>query len=339
MAMYGQGKTRGRVAMLGLNATINQACAAISLKQGVDRDFIFQQLRSQYGVIRRISNSGGQDNLSAGLIKTIRLNLPPLPEQEKIAEVLECWDEGIGRLEELIEQKRLRKKGLMQKLLTGTRRLTGFQRSEGGGQKSEWKEVRLGDVFNRVIKKNKAGCSNNLTISGPQGLINQEEYFKKRIASTDNAGYYLIKNGEFAYNKSYCNGYPLGAIKRLDRYDEGVVSTLYICFSLKKGAADSNFMTQYFENGELDHEIYRVAQEGARNHGLLNITATDFFNTKMIIPSTLAEQKAIAAVLETADAEIGFLVAELDALREQKKGLMQKLLTGEVRHPDFRHVA
>jgi len=274
-----------------------------------------------------IKTETAQPAISLRNLKTFSLAYPPLPEQEAIAEVLGCWDEGLESLDKLIDAKKLRKKGLMQKLLTGTRRLPGFTK--------DWKEVRLGDVFDRVTKKNKTGCNNNLTISGPLGLINQEEYFKKRIASTDNSGYYLIKNGEFAYNKSYCNGYPLGAIKRLDRYDEGVVSTLYICFALKDGEADSNFMAQYFENGELDHEIYRVAQEGARNHGLLNITATDYFNTKITIPPTLDEQKAIAAVLETADEEIRLLEAERDALTEQKKGLMQKLLTGEVRMPEF----
>ena len=252
---------------------------------------------------------------------------PALPEQEKIAEVLGCWDVGIERLEKLIEQKRLRKKGLMQKLLTGDKRLPGFD--------EEWKEVHLRENFDRISRKNKTGCTNNLTISGAYGLINQEEFFNKRVAAHDTSGYFLLKKGEFAYNKSYCNGYPLGAIKRLDRYDEGAVSTLYICFSLKKGAADSDFMAQYFENGELNHEIYRVAQEGARNHGLLNITPVDFFSTKLILPP-LDEQKAIAAVLRTADEEIELLEAGLDALREQKKGLMQKLLTGEVRCPEFR---
>jgi type I restriction enzyme S subunit len=263
-----------------------------------------------------------------------------LPEQEKISEVLGCWDEGLESLGKLIDAKKLRKKGLMQRLLTGQSRLPGFGaecpmsnvqcRTPKG-----WKEIQLGDITQRVTRKNKSGCTNNLTISGANGLINQEEFFNKRVAAHDTSGYFLLNRGEFAYNKSYCNGYPLGAIKRLDRYEEGAVSTLYICFAIKDGKVDSNFMTQYFENGELNHEIYRVAQEGARNHGLLNITPTDFFDTKLILP-TLDEQKAIAAVLETADEEIRLLEAERDALAEQKKGLMQKLLTGEVRMPQFR---
>jgi type I restriction enzyme S subunit len=255
--------------------------------------------------------------------RNILLPLPPLPEQRKIAEILSSWDKAIELLEQLITAKRKLKQGLMQQLLTGKKRFKEFE-------SSKWETYHFKEIFKRVTRKNTIGNSNILTISGNHGLINQRDFFNKRIAADKLDGYYLLKKGEFAYNKSYSNGYPLGAIKRLDRYEAGVLSTLYICFKISNPSVNSDFLAHYFEAGILNQQIYGIAQEGARNHGLLNISVTDFFEILLRLPS-LSEQQKIASILSTADTEISTLEKQLAAYKQQKRGLMQQLLTGKKR--------
>ena len=178
--------------------------------------------------------------------------------------------------------------------------------------------------FERVTRKNTVGNSNVLTISAQNGLVNQLEYYNQQYASENTSGYTLLKKGEFAYNKSYSDGYPWGAIKRLSRYEEGIVSPIYLCFAAKPGTC-SEFYEQYFEAGLLNREIYRIAQEGARNHGLLNIATDDFFHAQIIDPP-IEEQKRIAEILECCDKVIRLKRELIEEKKKQKKSLMQKLL-------------
>jgi len=256
-------------------------------------------------------------------IKSLRIPLPSLSEQKRISEVLSCWDDSIEKLNKLILAKQKHKKALMQKLLTGKKRFKEFE-------KTSWQKIKFSHIFKRVTRKNSEQNDNILTISAQHGLISQYDFYNKRVASANLSNYTLLKNGEFAYNKSYSTGYPMGAVKRLDMYEKGVVSSLYICFALSSNEVDSEFISQYFESGNFNHEIYKIAQEGARNHGLLNISVPDFFHTDLFLP-TLPEQKKIAAVLKNCDEEIDLLKEKLAKLKSQKKGLMQKLLTGEIR--------
>ena len=240
-----------------------------------------------------------------------------------IASILFTWDKGIEKLQQLIAAKLKLKKALMQQLLTGNKRFKEL--TEG------WQEVALGDIFSRITRKNSESNSNVLTISAQRGLINQEHYFNKQVASETLDNYFLLKSGEFAYNKSYSKGYPMGAIKRLKYYKAGVVTTLYICFGLKDSSKHSpEYMEQYFNAGFLNRGLKKIAQEGGRAHGLLNVAPSDFFNLKLSVPR-LEEQTRIASVLQAADKEIEILQQKLNALKQQKKGLMQKLLTGQVR--------
>jgi type I restriction enzyme, S subunit len=149
-------------------------------------------------------------------------------------------------------------------------------------------------------------------------LINQREIFNKRIASVDASNYYLIYKNEFAYNKSYSIGYDFGAIKRLERYEKGIVSSLYICFGLKNPNADGDFYKQYFDSNFLNQGISEIAQEGARNHGLLNIAVGDFLDLDIPLPP-LEEQIRIAEVLTTLDTELEGLRGQLERIKMQKK--------------------
>lgn len=332
LAMIGQGKTRGQVALLKFEATTNQNCAAIIFKNDQEPAFHFNFLLSQYENIRAMSNSAGQSNLSGALVKSIRVPVPPLPEQKKIAQILSTWDTAITITEQLLANSLQQKKALMQQLLTGPHPSKPRLLDKNGVRFSgDWKVSKLSKLFERVTTKNNGQSTNVVTISGQHGLIRQEDFFKKTVASETLDGYFLLKQGQFAYNKSYSNGYPMGAIKRLNRYPDGVVTTLYICFELSdSGRADSDFWEHYFESGLLNKGLSQIAHEGGRAHGLLNVKPSDFFSLKVPTPS-FEEQQKIAAVLSTADQEISALQQKLDALKQEKKALMQQLLTGKRR--------
>lgn len=305
---------------------INQALLNIKIDtKKINSDFFYQYFQwdnFQYRIIDNTQGGAMANLVSMEQFRKTIFPIPPLKEQAKIAEILSTWDSAIEKQEQLIEKKKEFKKGLMQRLLSGEVRFKEFN--------DKWKIVSLGSIFDRVTDKNNVGVTNVLTISAQNGLVNQEEYFNKSVSSKDLSGYYLLKKGDFAYNKSYSNGYPLGAIKRLNDYEEGVVSPLYICFRAKEKISTC-FYEQYFESGFLNKEIFKIAQEGARNHGLLNVSVTEFFKDIKIAKPSLEEQNKIAEVLIEADKEIELLQKELEVLKLQKKGLMQRLLTGEVR--------
>lgn len=167
-----------------------------------------------------------------------------------------------------------------------------------------YKKYNLYEFATRVTRKNKDNFSNlPLTISAQYGLVDQVSFFNKTVASKDMSGYYLLKNGEFAYNKSYSNDYPWGAIKRLDLYDMGCLSTLYICFKPNDNIVNSNYLAHYFESPKWHKQVADIAGEGARNHGLLNIAVNDFFNTKHAVP-TIENQIKIAKFLDLIEARI-----------------------------------
>lgn len=248
--------------------------------------------------------------------------LPPLEERKKIAEILTTQDKVIELKEKLLAEKQRQKKYLMQQLLTGRKRLPGFD--------GERKRVKLGSIAERIVQRNDEGNENILTISAQHGLISQSEFFKKEIASDDKSNYFLLHKDDFAYNKSYSTGYPLGATKRLNRYDKGIVSPLYICFRIVGSDALIGYVEQYFEAGLMNRKIQAFAQEGARNHGLLNIAVNDFFNMDVDLPS-IEEQLGIVAILEKSDQEIELLRQNIEQEKQKKKALMQLLLTGVIR--------
>jgi type I restriction enzyme S subunit len=181
------------------------------------------------------------------------------------------------------------------------------------------------------MRKNKDGNSNVLTISGEHGLVSQLAYFNKNVASDNLSTYTLLQGGEFAYNKSYSTGYPMGAIKYLIHGKSGVVSSLYMCFRIRDDVdADVNFFRHYFEAGVLDEELMGIAQEGARNHGLLNVSVADFFGLRLFVPE-VQEQRRISTVINAAESLERVIVAQIEHLRAERASLMQQLLTGRRR--------
>ncbi|MCH4296126.1 restriction endonuclease subunit S [Shewanella sp. 3B26] len=283
-------------------------------------------------VKQQFSKSGGGtniSNLSQQILSDIVVPLPPLPEQRKIAQILSTWDRAITATEKLVETSKQQKKALMQQLLTGKKRLLNPE--TGKAFEGAWDTVQLSELFSRLTEKNNGQSTNVVTISAQHGLIRQEEFFKKSVASETLDNYFILRKGQFAYNKSYSNGYPMGAIKRLNRYEDGVVTSLYICFEIKDEQATSScFMEQYFESGLLNKGLTQVAAEGGRAHGLLNVKPSDFMALAMKVPA-VSEQNQIAKVLTAADKEVATIERKLNQLKEEKKALMQQLLTGKRR--------
>ena len=195
------------------------------------------------------------------------------------------------------------------------------------GFSDAWEQRKLGELVDRVVRKNTNNESTlPLTISAQYGLVDQITYFNNRVASRDVSNYYLVLNGEFAYNKSTSDGYPFGAVKRLDLYEKGVLSTLYIVFSPKKEQqVDSDFLTVFFDTDRWHKGVAERAAEGARNHGLLNISAEDFFDIDLSVPKDVAEQKQIGAFIRQLDNLITLHQRKFEKLTNVKKSMLEKM--------------
>lgn len=188
----------------------------------------------------------------------------------------------------------------------------------------EWHKFALSDFVTRITRRNKNNESSlPLTISAQYGLVDQITFFNKTVASVDLSGYYLIYNGDFAYNKSYSNDYAWGAVKRLDKYEKGCLSSLYFVFR-PKDSVDSDYLTHYFETKKWHKGISDIAGEGARNHGLLNMAVDDYFATKHFFPA-IDEQKKIAAFLNKIEKRIDIQNKIIEDLKILKKELCNKV--------------
>jgi type I restriction enzyme S subunit len=297
---------------------IGQRIVAMRPKSGVVCGrYLLQFLLSPLGQRRidDLATGSTAKGISSAHLRQLVIEVPPLKEQEKVAECLAEWDHAIRKTEQLLAAKELELRALRQRAF----RTCALSR------------IRLDSITRRVTRKNIAGDGQPLTISGSDGLVAQSSYYGKRIAAVSADHYTLLRRGEFAYNRSSSTGYPLGAIKRLDSCDEGIVSSLYLCFALDSSVS-SDYFVQFCEAGGFNHQLYEVAQEGARNHGLLSVTVEDFFGMSMPLPPR-DEQERVVRVLGAATRELSLLRDTVRALRAQKRGLMQKLLTGQWRLP------
>ena len=302
---------------------INQRTEIISPKENFDSNFAYTILNGPFREkVKRIVQGGTQIYVNYPAVSNLNLELPKIEEQQKIGSFFKQLDDTIALHQRKLDLLKEQKKGYLQKMFpkNGAKvpelRFAGFA--------DDWEDRKLSSIAERVTRKNKNNESTlPLTISAQDGLVDQNDYFNKQVASRDVTGYFLVKNGEFAYNKSYSNGYPWGAIKRLDEYEMGVLSTLYIVF--KPTAINSQFLVSYYETTRWYREVSKNAAEGARNHGLLNISPNDFFNTLLTIPKSAEEQQQIGSFFKQLDETIALHQRKLDLLKEQKKGFLQKM--------------
>ena len=265
---------------------------------GYDGAFMSYQLngRRKYD-IAKVAQGVSVVHLYGEHLKGVKTFNPCLEEQKKIAGLLALLDERIATQNKIIEDLKKLKSAIIEKVFCSPNKKNPMCRIEGFEQALY--TYKMSDFSSRIATKNKdSKCSLALTIAAQYGLVNQESFFNKSVASENLTGYYLLHKGEFAYNRSYSAGYDWGAVKRLDNYDEGVLSTLYICFKINETIVDSDYLTYYFESTKWHRGLSDIAGEGARNHGLLNVSITDYFNTKHRFP-VIEEQKAIAKMLNT----------------------------------------
>lgn len=305
-------------------ARINSGMLLLRSKEKSTPRFIEQLLKSPIGKKRidLISFGSAQPQLTKRDIMSYEASFPSLAEQTTIGNFFCTLDNAITIHKRKLDGLRELKKAYLQAMFPQAGE--AMPRVRFAGFTEPWVQVALEHIAERVTRKNtKLESTLPLTISAQHGLIDQTEFFNKQVASRDVSGYFLVKKGEFAYNKSYSNGYPWGAVKRLNKYEMGVLSTLYIVF--KPIDVDSEFLVQYYETDNWHTEIIKYAAEGARNHGLLNITPTDFFKTVLAIPSTREEQKAISSFLETLDKQITAQHEKVEQLGRLKSAYLQKM--------------
>ena len=295
----------GSARLIGKNAILheadaNQTFGAFMMVFRSDKNHFVHQLLNTRRYSSQVSeNLGARINqITSSDLSSFEFFFPTEnSEMNKIAALLDLLDERIATQNKIIEDLKRLKSAIIEKVFCSPNQEYPMCRIEGFEQALS--TYKMSDFSSRIATKNKdSKCSLVLTIAAQYGLVNQESFFNKSVPSENLTGYYLLHKGEFAYNRSYSAGYDWGAVKRLDNYDEGVLSTLYICFKINETIVDSDYLAYYFESSKWHKGLSDIAGEGARNHGLLNVSMTDYFNTKHRFP-VIEEQKAIAKMLNT----------------------------------------
>ena len=251
--------------------------------------------------------------------------VPTIEEQRKIGDYFSHLDHLITLHQRKLEKLKIVKKAMLENCFPKNgEKVPRFRFS---GFTGDWEQRKLGEMVERVTRKNENFESAlPLTISAQYGLIDQNEFFDKRIASKDVSGYYLVRKGEFAYNKSTSSDAPWGAIKRLDKYESGVLSTLYIVFQIRdENIIDSDYLVTYYDTDLWHKGVQAIAAEGARNHGLLNIAPADFFKTTISMPKNIEEQRKIGAYFKHLDHLITLHQRKLEKLKIIKKSFLEKM--------------
>lgn len=252
---------------------------------------------------------------------------PPLKEQRKIAQILSTWDKAITATEKLVETSKQQKKALMQQLLTGKKRLVNSE--TGKAFEGEWTFKAIEEISTRIKRKSDGEKHPILTISSLSGFVKQEDKYSRFMAGESVKNYILLKQGEFAYNKGNSKTYQFGCVFDLEDYESGLVPHVYVCFALNRGLYHKYFK-YLFEADYLKPQLGALVNTGVRNNGLLNIKPSEFMKTRVPVPC-IEEQKKIAGLLAVSSKEIEHLEIKLTQLKEEKKALMQQLLTGKRR--------
>jgi type I restriction enzyme S subunit len=307
IAMIGQGKTRGQLALLKIEASTNQNAAAIIFNDNSYPEFFFHYLLTQYENIRSHSNSAGQSNLSGALVKEIKVPFPPLPEQKKIAQILSTWDKAITATEQLIANSQQQKKALMQQLLTGKKRLLD---DNGVRFSGEWEHSTLRNIL--TVSKGQQLNKDTLDSTGlypvinggitPSGYTDQKNRSANTITISEggnSCGYVAFQTKDF-----WCGGH------------------CYSATNLKLNLKFTYHCLKFNENRIMKLRV---------GSGLPNIQKKDIDGLVIKYPNCHIEQQKIASVLSLADREIEALQNKLTALKQEKKALMQQLLTGKRR--------
>ena len=286
-------------------------------------DFYFSNDLRLNKFLKPLVNIGAKHDMKVNntFVLTGMVVFPPLREQQKIVDFLTILDRRIDVQRKKVEALKKYKRGVFETVFSQKVRLIPRNK------RKDWQKYKLSDFATRVTRKNGGQSDIPLTISAQYGLIDQRDFFSKTVASADMSGYYLLRSGEYAYNRSTSNDYPFGSIKRLELYPMGAVSTLYLCFRVKDDIVLSDLAKWYFESSQWHRGVNEICAEGARNHGLLNVPTDGFFNTVHTLPSDPEEQLAVASYLSLFQARLDSAQAVLEKLLRIRSGLMQRLFT------------
>ena len=304
--------------------TLNQRIAGITPNEHTDSYFLHILVnRNKYFL--KFDDGNKQTNLSVNDVMQFEERYPSYREQTKIGAYFSTLDHLITLHQRKCDEVKKVKKIMLQKMFPkkGEKnpeiRFNGFT--------NDWEQRKLGEVCVRVTRKNKNNESDlPLTIASQYGLIDQRDFFNKVIAAKDMSNYYLLKKGEFAYNKSYSKGFDYGSIKRLNAYEQGCLSTLYICFSIETDEVDSDYLECFFDTLSWYHDVSAICAEGARNHGLLNVDVEAFFKDVNIeMPSQIQEQRKISVFINTLDHLITLHQRKCEELKNVKKYMLQNM--------------
>ena len=324
------GASIGRSALVDkqiVGGNVNQHVCIIRTNGNVEPSYICDYIQTSkiQKYIQSLQTGGSREGLNFEQIRSFPINIPTVEEQVKIAKLLSLINERIATQSKLIEDLKKLKSAIVEKVFCSPNQEYPMCRIEGFEQALS--TYKMSDFSSRIATKNKdSKCSLVLTIAAQYGLVNQESFFNKSVASENLTGYYLLHKGEFAYNRSYSAGYDWGTVKRLDNYDEGVLSTLYICFKINETIVDSDYLAYYFESTKWHRGLSDIAGEGARNHGLLNVSMADYFNTKHRFP-VIEEQKAIAKILNAITEKERKATMLGECYQKQKQYLLCQMFT------------
>lgn len=321
MAMYGQGKTRGQVAILEIEAATNQACAAIIPDNKIITErFVLHNLIGRYQEIRNLSNQGGQENLSGGLIKGIEISIPTLPEQQKIATFLSAVDSKLSQLKKkksLLEQY---KKGVMQQIFSQHIRF----KQDDGSEFPDWEEKQLNEfLFESKARNKDLKYSKNdvLSVSGEFGIVNQIEFQGRSFAGVSVALYHEVKTGEIVYTKSPLKSNPYGIIK-VNKGVPGIVSTLYAVYTCKENASGEYLDYYFYLNENTNRYLRPLVRKGAKNDMKIN---NEYVLSDSISIPTIDEQLKIVDFISAIDNKINHCGKQIEKMELWKKGLLQQM--------------
>ena len=274
------------------NVYLNSFCFGYRQDSTFDPHYLAYMLRSSSvrSNLALLAQGISRFNISKNKVMELTVPVPSAVEQKELGQYFTKLDHLITLHQRKHDKLCTVKKSMLDKMFPKPGETEPEIRFKGFTD--PWEQRKLGEVAHRVIRKNEGNQSDlPLTISAQHGLVDQRDYFNSQVASRDMSGYYLLENGEFAYNKSTSADSPWGAIKRLTKYEKGCLSTLYICFRLDQG--DPEFLVTYYETNRWHGAVQMIAAEGARNHGLLNIAPDDFFETALTLPCSTEEQRQI----------------------------------------------
>lgn len=252
---------------------------------------------------------------------------PSLKEQGEVSSYFNSLDVLISQREKEVEKLRNIKRVLLEKLFPQKGQVFPSIRFKEFNEK--WENRRLKDIATRVTRKN-IGLESTLPlcISAQLGLVSQTDYYNNVVVGANMENYFLIKKGEFAYNKSAAAEYPMGAVKCLTSLDKGILSTLYIVFALKQGV-DADYVQAHYETKPWQDDVKKRMAVGARNHGLLNISPDDFFDSLVIIPSNSEEQKKVGKILAKLSQVLLLREQQITLLKHYKQALLEQMFIYE----------